>query len=68
MEYDQPMTEPPTDPRIPPLMSTAEAAETLGYTRQFVVKLAKAGKLRGARVGGAWVFRRAYIESRAAQS
>lgn len=56
------MTEPPRDRYIPDLVSLSEAAAILGVTRQAAHKMATKGHLRGARVGGTWVFRRVAVE------
>lgn len=37
------------------MLSTDEAAQILGYTRQYVSELIRAGKLRGQMVGNRWV-------------
>lgn len=56
------MTQPPRDPRIPDLVSLAEAAQLMGMSRQAAHKMVMKGQLRGAQVGGTWVFRRAVVE------
>lgn len=61
------MTTPAPDPKIPPLLSAAEAAEALGVTRQAIVKSAAAGRIPGRLVGKTWVFRLAAIEAIKAQ-
>jgi hypothetical protein len=58
------MTTPPTDPRIPDLVSLTEAAAMLGITRQAAHLRAQAGQLPGRLVGKTWVFRRAEVEKR----
>lgn len=60
--YSWPMTEPPRDPRIPDLVSLHEAADIMGVTRQYAHKMVKQGLLRGAKVGGTWVFRKVVVE------
>ncbi|MFG1847760.1 helix-turn-helix domain-containing protein [Micromonospora carbonacea] len=58
------MTNPlPRDPKIPDLVSLQEAAEILGISKQAVHKRVEAAQLVGARVGTAWVFRRAVVEA-----
>ncbi|WP_431895898.1 helix-turn-helix domain-containing protein [Micromonospora haikouensis] len=54
---------PPRDPRIPDLVSLQEAADILGISKQAVHKRVEAAQLLGARVGNAWVFRRAVVEA-----
>lgn len=56
------MADPPRDPRIPDLTSLSEAAEILGVSRAAVHKMVIKGRLRGARVGAGWVFRRVVVE------
>ncbi len=56
------MADPPRDPRIPDLVSLHEAAEILGYTRQYTHRIVMRGELRGARIGTTWVFRRTAVE------
>lgn len=62
-----PMTEPPYDRHIPPLVSVTEAADILGMTRQGVLKAANNGQLRGRKAGATWVFRRVLVEREAAR-
>lgn len=57
------MADPTPDPLIPPLVSAAQAAGILGYTRAMVSLLANDGRLLGQRVGTTWVFRRAAVEA-----
>jgi len=57
------MSNPPRDNRIPDLVSLAEAAEIMGMSRQAAHKMVTKGQLRGAQVGGTWVFRRAVVEN-----
>lgn len=56
------MTELPRDKHIPDLISTVEAKNILGISRQAVVQQAAAGQLLGAKIGGTWVFRRVVVE------
>lgn len=58
---------PPRDPHIPDLVSATEAAEILHLTRQAVQLMATNGKLRGAKVGATWVFRRTVVDKAAAE-
>ena len=63
------MTSQPEDARIPDLVSLAGAAAILGKSKQALHRQALNGSLRGRRLdggSGAWVFRRTYIEQRAA--
>ncbi|TCB97593.1 DNA-binding protein [Micromonospora zingiberis] len=57
------MTTPPRDAKIPDLVSLQEAADMLGISKQAAHKRAERGQLLGARVGSAWVFRRALVEA-----
>lgn len=63
MPYREPMQPTPRDPKIPDLVSAAEAATILSVSRQTVVLRAVGGSLLGAKVGGTWVFRRAVVEA-----
>lgn len=56
------MTTPPSDPLIPELVSTAEAALILGISRQAVLLRATNGTLVGRKVADVWVFRRQTVE------
>ncbi len=59
---------PPRDRQIPDLVSLAEAATALGVSKQYLHRQYIAtGALRGAQVGGTWVFRRAAVERIRAQ-
>jgi excisionase family DNA binding protein len=49
------------DPKIPDLVSKAEAAEILGISHQAVQQMVDKGRLRGAKIGSTWVFRRAAV-------
>lgn len=62
------MTSQHEDARIPDLVSLAGAAAILGKSKQALHRQALNGTLRGKRLdgNGAWVFRRTYIEKRAA--
>lgn len=60
--YGDPMSELPSDPKIPDLISAAEAATMLDISRQAVVLRAANGSLLGRKVGSTWVFRRAVVE------
>jgi excisionase family DNA binding protein len=51
------------DPRIPDLVSKAQAAEILGVSHQAVQLMVDKGRLKGAKVGSTWVFRRAAVEA-----
>jgi excisionase family DNA binding protein len=51
------------DPKIPDLVSKAQAAEILGVSHQAVQQMVAKGRLKGAQVGATWVFRRAAIEA-----
>lgn len=62
------MSTPPTDPRIPDLVSLTEAAEMLGITRQAAHLRAQNGQLPGRLVGKTWVFRRSEVARRAETS
>jgi hypothetical protein len=62
MPYRRAVQTTPRDPKIPDLVSAAEAAAILHVSRQTVVLRAVGGSLLGAKVGGTWVFRRAVIE------
>lgn len=48
-------------------MTASEAADMLGYTRAYVVRLVQAGRLKGERVGparrGVWQIDRASVET-----
>lgn len=57
------MTAPPRDPRIPDLVSLQEAADIIGISKQAVLKRIMARQLPAARVGTAWVLRRAVAEA-----
>lgn len=48
-------------------MSTDEVAEYLGVTTGRVRQLARAGKLKGKRVGRDWVFERPKVEAFASE-
>lgn len=56
------MTDLPRDPKIPELVSAADAADMLHISRQAVVLRAAAGQLLGAKVGNTWVFRKVVVE------
>ncbi len=58
--YRKGMTE--RDKHIPDLVSKAQAAEILGVTHQAVQQMADKGRLKGAKVGSTWVFRRVVVE------
>jgi excisionase family DNA binding protein len=45
------------------IMSASEAAERLGITRSAVVKSARAGRLKGKKVGKCWALLRRSVES-----
>jgi excisionase family DNA binding protein len=49
------------DPKIPDLVSKAQAAEILGVTHQAVQQMVDKGRLKGAKVGSTWVFRRVVV-------
>jgi excisionase family DNA binding protein len=49
------------DPKIPDLVSKAEAADILGVSHQAVQQMIDKGRLRGAKIGSTWVFRRAAV-------
>lgn len=49
------------DGRIPDLVTVTEAAHMLGITRQAISKMVHKKQLRGAQIGGRWVFRRAAV-------
>lgn len=49
------------------LISTTEAADILGMTRQAVINMAIDGRLAGAMVGTFYVFRRSVVERVAAR-
>jgi excisionase family DNA binding protein len=51
------------DPRIPDLVSKAQAAEILGVSHQAVQLMIDKGRLKGAKVGSTWVFRRTAVEA-----
>lgn len=51
------------DPKIPDLVSKAQAAEILGISHQAVQQMVDKGRLKGAKVGSTWVFRRAAVEA-----
>lgn len=53
----------PRDPKIPELVSAAEAAALLDISKQAVIKRAERGQLLGARAGATWVFRRAVVDA-----
>jgi hypothetical protein len=56
------MENPPRDPRIPDLVSLAEAAKIMRMTKQAAHKMVLKGQLRGARIGTTWVFRRVVVQ------
>lgn len=60
--YPRDMEERYTDRRMPRLVNVEGAAEILGFVPQYVYRLAESGKLKGARIGSAWIFRRAVVE------
>lgn len=49
------------------IISTTEAARILGYTRQYVSELIRAGKLPAQMVGNSWVLRLADVMEYQAQ-
>lgn len=51
------------DPKIPDLVSKAQAAEILGVSHQAAQQMVDKGRLKGAKVGSTWVFRRAAVEA-----
>jgi excisionase family DNA binding protein len=51
------------DPKIPDLVSKAEAAKILGVRHQAVQQMVAKGRLKGAQAGTTWVFRRAAVEA-----
>ena len=51
------------DPRIPDLVSKAQAAEILGISHQAVQQMVDKGRLKGAKVGATWVFRRVAVQA-----
>lgn len=58
------MTASERDGRIPDLVSKAEAAKILGeISHQAVQQMVAKGRLKGAKVGSTWVFRRAAVEA-----
>jgi excisionase family DNA binding protein len=61
MGYAGLMTE--RDGKIPDLVSKAQAAEILGITHQAVQQMVDKGRLKGAKVGTTWVFRRVAVEA-----
>lgn len=62
VRYRDGMTE--RDKRIPDLVSKAEAAKILGdISHQAVQQMIAKGRLKGAKVGSTWVFRRAAVEA-----
>jgi excisionase family DNA binding protein len=54
------------DRHIPDLVSKAQAAEILGVRHQAVQQMVDNGRLKGAKVGSTWVFRRVVVERMAA--
>lgn len=44
-------------------IDTSGAADLLGVNRRTIMKIARAGKLSGGRIGKLWRFRRADVES-----
>ena len=57
------MDGPPRDRHIPDLVSLAEAAAMLRVSKQYLHRqYVRTGTLRGAQVGGTYVFRRAAVE------
>jgi excisionase family DNA binding protein len=60
--YDHDMEERYTDRRMPRLVNVEGAADILGFVPQYVYRLADSGKLKGARIGSAWIFRRVEVE------
>lgn len=55
------------DEWIPDLVSKPQAAEILGVVPQAVQQMTADGRLRGAKVGGTWVYRREAVEALKAQ-
>ena len=55
----------PGDERVPTeeIVSVTEAAEALGITRSAVVKAAKAGRIKGKKIGHTWALLRRSVES-----
>jgi predicted DNA-binding protein (UPF0251 family) len=45
------------------IMSASEAAERLGITRSAVIKSARSGRLKGKKIGNAWVLLQRSVES-----
>jgi hypothetical protein len=57
------MTSPPRDRQIPDLVTLAEASRKLGLSKAYIHRqYVTPGVLRGALIGGTWVFRRAAVE------
>jgi hypothetical protein len=54
------------DKHIPDLVSKAEAAAILGISPQAVQQMEANGRLKGAKAGTTWVFRRVVVERLAA--
>ena len=53
---------------LPPLVSVAEAASTLGISRQGVLDAINHSTLPATRVGGSWVLRESAVRARARRS
>lgn len=49
------------DRHIPDLVSKAQAADILDITHQAVQQMVDKGRLKGAKIGSTWVFRRAAV-------
>lgn len=57
---------PPEPPDGAPLLSTTQAAEVLGVSRQRVLQLVSSGQLEATKVGDTWAIPRAAVTARAA--
>jgi len=55
----------PGDERVPTedIVSVTEAADSLGITRSAVIKAARAGRIKGKKVGHTWALLRRSVES-----